>query len=396
MSSYTYTDNQYPETVPSMWHQQEFVKWDKMVDKTWNRLNFRSKRTDRPMPKLPILQQKNKPGQPNVDTHELLDPRVPRSREYFHNYDVIDGRGSWGRCLCEIHFYSGERCVFFVSSDDSGKAQVWKENKATDVNTGGGGSSRAKGVKPDSYNHWAWYIEVAPRGEVCPIAKQRFMASLGNPAETDIPCPIYIPNAVPYESWVLAQNPGVPPYTRPPRIDRYLEPELDNSLAGYCPHCRLKLHEAAGTKKCPESVTSDNQWIKAVEGERYKFETHQNGVIQPYIYEPVYEPDKVIPAHPSLVPGLYYHEEDFDLLETQLGIRIPLTDRVMELAWDLNNEAVPQISVADLEERNKKIQQKIDDDAMATAASVFQEAAHEEATEVAAALAASKDHGQWH
>ena len=130
-----------------------------------------------------------------------------RTREDFHDLNKIMSPPSWGFCLCELRIISGQRCLNFLSKDEDG----------------------ANGKTPkEGESHWGWFIDPCPRGEMCPIAKQRHWEREDSISIYE-PCDILI--AKPTSEWALAQHEDDPKGTIAGRVS------TDMWLKSKCPGC---------------------------------------------------------------------------------------------------------------------------------------------------------------
>jgi hypothetical protein len=128
-----------------------------------------------------------------------------RTREDFLDYDVIEREPSDGRCLCELRIICGTQCHEFYRKGADGKTHK------------------------DGHKHWAWRIDMAPRGQVCPVAKQRI--NDGHYAYSGCREILIKP---PTSAWVLEQHPDDPQGTIAGRV------ATDEIWIGPCPQCRYK------------------------------------------------------------------------------------------------------------------------------------------------------------
>lgn len=186
--------------------------------------------------------------------------------EDFHNYDHIDRPGYWGRCRCQLRIVTGSECLHHFECNEEGET-------------------------PSSANsHWAWFIDIAPRMEICPFVKQAQIAGIG----TTRPCDILIGIAPP-AAWVLEQDPGAKAGTWPGRVQ-------DIVVSGVkCMRCRN-----------PDKVLEDNmaEVDQAAKTEFYGLNPISGkpigGSEQPIQYRPKNEKS----AHWSLKIGQLYIKGD--------------------------------------------------------------------------------------
>jgi hypothetical protein len=198
---------------------------------------------------------------PDSIKREIL--REAKTREHFHDYDKIhDARRRRIDCLCELRLITGCDCFEHISKGSDGKTVGMPNNQ-----------------------HWAWTIDVAPRGFVCPRAKEYHEASMGGPTTSG--CPILLFDKPPPEDWVLAQDSNDPTGTPAGRA-------CDIVLPGKCEKCQGK--------------KVDDKTHELLENQRCKAMKYLGGlgvIRQPVKYQPDIDSGSVV-EHALLEPGNYY------------------------------------------------------------------------------------------
>lgn len=107
------------------------------------------------------------------------------TREDFHDYNWLASEdGGWGICLCEIRIITGVGCVSRLTN----------------------GGCAAPGELPKN-KHWAWLIDCAPRGRICPLVHLKHHVMLGNPQAEGVACRRIMIKQPP-EYWILVRNEG--------------------------------------------------------------------------------------------------------------------------------------------------------------------------------------------
>ncbi|KAJ4291930.1 hypothetical protein N0V90_009827 [Kalmusia sp. IMI 367209] len=177
------------------------------------------------------------------------------SREHFHNVEKIMSEPYWGLCLCELRFISGQKCLKHLMKEDDGK------------------------TAPTGKDHWAWFIDICPRGFVCPFAKKRGEDNGGDPQKEA--CDILL--GKPTNEWALAQHAEDPKGTVAGRVS------TDIFLSSECPRC-------LGFKVDPET----NQILNPQHGKWMLRPDPKN----PWLYEsPIdYDPAMHEDLHPADQP----------------------------------------------------------------------------------------------
>ena len=190
-----------------------------------------------------------------------------RSREDFHNYNVIMGRqGDWGKCLCEVRIVTGRKCLDHLRK--------------------GNYAPPKQGEKPKN-KHWAWYIDPAPRGFLCPLVRNapNLMGGGKTPKHLQT-CEILI--KAPPESWVLEQHPNA----------------LDGALAGRAVTDILHPEECEG---CRGTQMHDNNRLDFDQWRKMDFNLQFPNM-------PVKKPMQYMPCgeskHGTLTKWHYYHYHD--------------------------------------------------------------------------------------
>lgn len=195
------------------------------------------------------------------------------SREDFHNYNwFASADADWGICLCEIRIVTGSACRHHLS----GSAQEQKK-------------------------HWAWYLDIAPRGKLCPRVRRRLDNE--NPGdERALRCRDII-LGMPSGEWVLERKLGD---VEPGRA------VTDVMRTGQC-------------MKCARYQVSEKTNLAFVD-QRYVL-VNGGPWVMPMKYNP---PDGEQVAHGTLVRGHYYHKERLDELKVPRGHRL---DVVLNIEW---------------------------------------------------------------
>jgi hypothetical protein len=172
------------------------------------------------------------------------------SREDFHDYDKIHAEGN--DCLCELRIITGKDCEKHLKKDG-------KTGQTENL-----GSNR----------HWGWYIDIAPRGYLCPAVwrrRNRLAVDVGYEG-----CSILI--EPPSEEWVLAQLPGDP----------------EGTCAGRAVGDEVRLGVCCA---CAGSAMRDNHEIRVEQLSKFKYLGETKWFIQPVEYRPM-EPNCL--RHPLL------------------------------------------------------------------------------------------------
>jgi hypothetical protein len=238
----------YPDAVSMVYRQSVYIQEE--LPPFCKGMTIQSLRTDIALPRKAIGKEA---------MYKLMDN--PQIKEDFHNYDYIDGyQGQWGRCLCELRIITGKECLPHFEANAEGKTP-----------------SSAK-------DHWAWLVDVAPRGKVCPVAKGVCDLALGEP----LPCNIMLGNNGPPSAWILAQDEGAKEETLPGRID-------DVTLLRKC----LKCQNASKVEQETNKANLD-QKAKAI------YLESPNATTQPMKYKPMSGES----VHWSLNIDKLYHVDD--------------------------------------------------------------------------------------
>jgi hypothetical protein len=247
----------YPDTVDMVYHQSVYETEEL---RSFCNGTIRSLRTDITLPRKAV----------GIEAmFKLLDN--PQNKEDFHNYDYIDGRqGQWGRCRCELRIITGKECLPHFKADAEGK------------------------TPSSAQDHWAWLVDIAPRGKVCPVAKGVSKLVLGEP----LPCNIMLNKNGPPSAWVLAQDEGAEEGTLPGRIN-------DMTLSQKC-------------LKCLDASQIEQETNRATLDQRPKtlYLNSPNPIIQPKIYKPT----SGVSAHWSLEINKLYHMDDIRELKAVEGV----------------------------------------------------------------------------
>jgi hypothetical protein len=202
----------------------------------------------------------------------------PKSREDFHDYNLIMNEYNVGTCLCELRIVSGQDCAEYLMKDAEG-------------NTPTAGK-----------DHWCWYLDISPRGMVCPRAKENMAAHLGSRLHQA--CDILL--KVPTNEWALVQDPEDPQGVVAGRVT------TDKFWPGPCAKCRgMKVdHDNRLIVDQSFICTDDNPFGGPNDPNDWKPEE----LIQPVLYCPGEEGS----CHPTLSAMSLYH------LDTLVAYDIPL------------------------------------------------------------------------
>jgi hypothetical protein len=152
----------------------------------------------------PTEEEKKAAAVPTNGWHTEADS----SREEFIDHDKLNAiRGAdSGACLCELTIATGLECLQHLVKDEDGL-----EGKT--INTAGN-------------PHWGWYMGIAPRGVMCPVAKKATHTNSGRVTA----CMILLFYRLPLEQWVLLQDPKDPKDT----IDRRVHEVWNDKKCGFC------------------------------------------------------------------------------------------------------------------------------------------------------------------
>ncbi|KAF2029753.1 hypothetical protein EK21DRAFT_89534 [Setomelanomma holmii] len=165
-------------------------------------------------------------------------------------------------CLCELRFHTGDQCFPHFVKGANGKT-----------------------VETPGNQHWAWSIDVAPRGYVCPLVYARF-AKYGDAISDGLEgCNILITN--PTEDWALEQKPEDAVGTVAGRVKDIV---YGNNICNQCDN---------------DTVASDRRLLQS---QKWKFQYHNEMTtpISPWQYKPRTGRSN----HELLKPDEYYHEHD--------------------------------------------------------------------------------------
>jgi hypothetical protein len=207
------------------------------------------------------------------------------SREDFHDYNwQMSAAGGWGSCLCEIRIVTGGRCMKYLRKGEDEAVRNL---------------------------HWAWQLDVAPRGKVCPLAlKKRYEYKN---EQSKWPCrEILLLDKLGRKDegidrdWVLAMTPNSPDDAIPGRAIS------DIVISGECVNCRYLAEERkAGRNPDPRGImTRFNEIPDPVMVDKMNASEWEE---RPIRYRPVNHHQT---GHPTLVDGDYYYRERL----TRLGV----------------------------------------------------------------------------
>jgi hypothetical protein len=248
--------NAYPEQLHAAWQPANRSELpDTKLPSNWRGFNPRSRRAEHKYFTTALTDTK---------IQEVLDTAT--SREDFHDYDLIHNHEKFPQgCLCELRFISGQECAqkHLVKGPD-GKTM------------------------PTGNDHWAWYIDIAPRGYLCPSARERHLASIGGPPDR-AGCPILLSNKPPPKEWVLAQDPGDVVGTLAGRA------VTDEYPPGLCPRCR------------GEDVDKETNELHADQSEKFVYKGPCKPTQQPMEYRPSKYEQYV---HPLLARSTHHHKKE--------------------------------------------------------------------------------------
>jgi hypothetical protein len=137
--------------------------------------------------------------------------RTAESRKDFHDVDKIVSEPWWGRCLCELRIVAGQECRDYCRKGEDGK------------------------TTPEAKKHWVWFIDINPRGMVCPFAMQRgHERGEGDPDKWHCDILMDFPKDFKLEDWIMTHDTPDPPGTV--SINIY----SDMVMRGKCVQCHGK------------------------------------------------------------------------------------------------------------------------------------------------------------
>ena len=227
-------------------------------------------------------------------------------------------------------------------------------------------------------DHWCWYIDIAPRGLVCPKYKAMIKKYIGK-KEPPRSCDILV--KPPTSEWVLARDP------RDYSTDVAGRAATDMFIPGKCLNCQVKDDNKDGK----ESITPENEYIfdqKRKWSHLNIFTRPEKGEFWPddHFVQPLeYDPGEAGSCHPALVPFKLYHMDTLALFGvSHKHIRHP----ELKVFWDTHLE--------DLRRAEREQQEREDQRDAEWAIEAREREQKRLEREEAEKYAASKDKGSWH
>jgi hypothetical protein len=206
---------------------------------------------------------------PNPLPKETVDLIIAeaKSREDFHDYNWHQSAAAgYGICLCAIRINTGGLCLNHLRKGEDGEVKK---------------------------KHWAWYLDVAPHGDLCPRA---FKKSREHPQEpSKWPCReiLLLKDIGLPEHWVLATEETDPGEQIPGRTDS------DDLIDGLCMKCRSLNNNRP---EAPGVLVDHNELTDPAMRDKINGSL---GVKRPMWYRP----RAGVTGHLTLVPNDFYHEE---------------------------------------------------------------------------------------